>query len=94
MRPHRGSRSLAQKNRIDQLKHRRNAIARMIALGATDKEISEHLNVSTFTVRADINKLMEELNAKNRAHVAYLVGLRQGRKWQMKRHKEIRDESR
>ena len=71
----------SQENYIYQLKERQDAIARMIALGATDKEISEALNISVFTVRSEINTIMETLNAKNRAHIAYFVGLRQGREW-------------
>ena len=80
-----------QEDRIYQLKHRQDAIARMIALGATDKEISERLSVSTFTVRAEINTMMDILDAKNRAQIAFYVGLRQGREWLPEDHKDIPD---
>ena len=69
----------SEQNQIYQLEHQQYAIARMIALGATDQEIGEYLNISTYTVRSEINKIMDFLNADNRPHVAYLVGLRQGR---------------
>ena len=68
-----------QENRIEQLKPRQDAIARMIALGATDKEISESLSVSPYTVRAEINAIHKILHTKNRAHIAYFVGIHQGR---------------
>jgi DNA-binding CsgD family transcriptional regulator len=50
----------------------------MLPQGATDRDLVEALNCSIYTVRAEIDKIMEKLGASNRAHIAFFVGVQQG----------------
>ena len=66
---------------LSRLTQRQLAISVMLSQGATDRDIVETLNCSTYTVRAEIDKIMEKLAAKNRAHIAFFVGVQQGIDW-------------
>ena len=66
---------------LSELTSRQLQIAVMLSQGATDRDIVEALNCSTYTVRAEIDKIMEKLGAKNRAHIAFFVGVQQGVDW-------------
>ena len=63
---------------LSQLTQRQLAIADMISQGASDQDIVEALGWSKHTVRAEITKIMEKLEANNRAHIAFFVGFQQG----------------
>jgi len=55
-------------------------VLKNLALGMTNKEIARGLFISHHTVKAYVAQLMRENNAKNRAELAYLCGLNDGRK--------------
>ena len=59
-------------------------IALLIAQGSTDQDIADVLGCSVATVRSEINQIVSKLEANNRAHIAYFVGLRHGVEWCLK----------
>ena len=46
----------------------------LIAKGLTDREIAERLNLSVFTVHNEVISILRALKARNRSHMAFLVG--------------------
>jgi len=69
------------KQGLCELTGRQLKIALLIAQGSTDRDIAEVLGCSVATVRSEINQITSKLLANNRAHIAYLVGLRHGVEW-------------
>ena len=63
---------------LSELTNRQLQIAVILSQGATDRDLVEALNCSIYTVRAEIDKIMEKLGASNRAHIAFFVGVQQG----------------
>lgn len=51
-----------------ELSIRETEIIMQIALGCSDKEISDNLNISTRTVQTYVVRICIKLNARNRAH--------------------------
>ena len=69
------------KQGFGELTGRQLKIALLIAQGSTDRAIAEVVGCSVATVRSEINQITSKLEANNRAHIAYLVGLRHGVEW-------------
>jgi DNA-binding NarL/FixJ family response regulator len=59
---------------MNQLSPREQQIVALIAQGLTNKEIAHWLGVSVFTVRNQVQAIIQKLELKNRIQVAYLVG--------------------
>jgi len=66
---------------IRELTQRQKQVALMISQGETDRGIMQQLQCSIYTVRSEIEQIIDKLGANNRAHIAYFVGLRQGIEW-------------
>lgn len=66
---------------LGELTQRQMKVAVMISQGSTDRDIMQHLHCSIYTVRSEIEQIIDKLGANNRAHIAYFVGLRQGIEW-------------
>jgi DNA-binding NarL/FixJ family response regulator len=64
-----------------ELTQRQMKVALMISQGSTDRDIMQQLLCSIYTVRSEIEQIIDKLGANNRAHIAYFVGLRQGIEW-------------
>jgi DNA-binding NarL/FixJ family response regulator len=62
---------------MNQLTHREQQIALLLAQGLTNKEIAERLYLSRFTVRNEANTIFRKLGLKNRVQVAFLLGQHQ-----------------
>lgn len=55
-----------------ELSNRETEIMVQIALGFSDKEISDNLSISTRTVQTHVVRICLKLNARNRAHAVAL----------------------
>ncbi len=66
---------------LGELTQRQMKVAVMISQGSTDRDIMQNLHCSIYTVRSEIEQIIDKLGANNRAHIAYFVGLRQGIEW-------------
>lgn len=49
-------------------------ICKLLVLGKSNIEIGEILNISHYTVKWYIPKLLKKFNADNRTHLAYILG--------------------
>ena len=49
-------------------------ICKLLVLGKSNIEIGEILNISYYTVKWYIHKLLKKFNADNRTHLAYILG--------------------
>lgn len=49
-------------------------VLRLLTQGFSNTEIGEKLNISRHTVKAYVSKIIEKLEAKDRAQVAYIAG--------------------
>ncbi len=56
------------------LTQRQQQVALLIAHGLTNREIGQRLELSVFTVRNEVIGVMRRLGARNRSHVAFMVG--------------------
>jgi DNA-binding CsgD family transcriptional regulator len=66
---------------LGELTQRQIRVAVMISQGATDRDIMQNMQCSIYTVRSEIDQIIDKLGANNRAHIAYFVGLWQGLEW-------------
>lgn len=56
------------------LTNREEELCALIAIGQTNKDIADRLNISENTVRNHIASIMSKLKARNRTEVAFLYG--------------------
>ncbi len=49
-------------------------VARLLVLGFTNKEISAKIYRSISTVKTNIANMLNKFRAKNRVHLAYILG--------------------
>ena len=56
------------------LTQRQRQVALLIAHGLTNREIGGRLKLSVFTVRNEVISIMRRLDARNRSHVAFMIG--------------------
>ncbi|MBP3924084.1 response regulator transcription factor [bacterium] len=61
------------------LTKREEEIAKLMILGYTNREIAKKLFISHYTVRGHVCIILDKLEAKNRTHAAYLIGLKQNK---------------
>jgi DNA-binding CsgD family transcriptional regulator len=54
------------------LSERQLEILKMVAYGQPDKEIGAHLGISARTVAGHMNKVLDKLGARTRAHAVWL----------------------
>jgi DNA-binding NarL/FixJ family response regulator len=59
---------------ISPLTHRQQELARLVAQGLTNREISHRLGISVFTVRHHVSNIMRKRGVRNRAQIAFIVG--------------------
>lgn len=57
---------------------RKQDISKLIAKGLTNKEIGEILHLSEHTIKSYLSELILDLNIRNRTHLAYTVGFKDG----------------
>lgn len=56
------------------LTEREKTILIFLVKGLTNKEIGDLLHISEFTVKLYVTRIIEKFHAKNRTHVAFLIG--------------------
>ena len=49
-------------------------VARLVARGATNREVADWLSISTKTVESHLSRIYRKLGVRSRADVAYLIG--------------------
>lgn len=54
----------------EELTERQQEIAKLVSVGLKDKEIGELLEISRFTVRNHITKILRRYNVRNRTELA------------------------
>lgn len=62
---------------IDRLTGREQEVLRLVAAGASSREVSRHLGISEATVRSHVHHILTKLHARDRAH-AVSVAYRRG----------------
>jgi DNA-binding NarL/FixJ family response regulator len=55
------------------LTYRQNQLMTLVARGLTNKEIAANLNLSEFTVKNHIHRIMKQIHAENRQEAVNLV---------------------
>ncbi len=53
---------------------REHELASLISQGMTNQEMADRLNLSVYTVRNEVTTIIGKLQAKNRTHVAFIIG--------------------
>lgn len=64
----------ARASSLDDLTAAELRVARMVARGATNRDVADWLSISTKTVEAHLSRIYRKLDVRSRAGVAYLVG--------------------
>ncbi|OLA78056.1 MAG: hypothetical protein BHW55_03230 [Candidatus Melainabacteria bacterium 35_41] len=64
------------KNISKKLTDRERDVAELMVLGYNNREIANKLYISKSTSKAYTSKIFAKINAKNRAHACYLLGLK------------------
>ena len=59
---------------VSLLTPRQQQVALRIAHGKTNREIGQDLQLSVFTVRNEVIGIMRKLKARNRSHIAFMIG--------------------